>query len=146
MKYCSVADGCPEDNKSICCCECSVEGCCYRCEDSPETCGLSYEEQTPTELVPFQSKAMTVMKQIADLDLQKKQLEAQDKEVRQTLQKLMDEYGIKSFENDILKVTFIDATVRATIDSKRLKEELPAIAEKYTKRSTVKASVRIEVK
>ena len=145
MKYCNV-EGCPQDDTMICCCECGDKECDYRCDMNPDTCGHSRGEATTTELVPFQSKAMTVMRQIADLDLQKKQLEAQDKEVRQTLQKLMDEYGIKSFENDILKVTFIDSTVRSTIDSKRLKEELPAIAEKYTKRSTVKASVRIEVK
>lgn len=143
---CCNYESCPNDGASRCCCECGDKECEWRCKMEPAECGSSVKKRPPTELTLFQSKAMTVMQQIADLDLQRKRLEAQDKEVRQKLQKMMDEYGIKSFENDILKITFIDTTVRATIDSKRLKEELPAVAEKYTKRSTVKASVRIEVK
>ena len=145
MTCCSF-ESCPNDGTIHCCCECGDKECNWRCKKAPNDCGSSFERSASTAMVPFQSKALTVMQQIADLDLQKKRLEAQDKEVRQKLKKLMDEYGVKSFENDILKVTFIDATVRATIDSKRLKEELPAVAEKYTKRSTVSASVRIEVK
>lgn len=89
---------------------------------------------------------MAIMQKIVDLNLQKKQLEAQDKEVRQQLEKVMGEYGIKQFENDLLKVTYVEPTTRTTIDSKKLKEELPAVAEKYTKVSQVKGSVRIEVK
>ena len=99
-----------------------------------------------TELTVFQSKALATMQTIADLDLQKKQLEAQDKVVRQQLQELMDQYGIKKFENDILKITYVEPTTRTTIDSKKLKEDLPAIAEKYSKVTQVKGSVRIEVK
>jgi regulator of replication initiation timing len=89
---------------------------------------------------------MAIMQKIVDLNLQKKQLEAQDKDVRQQLEKVMGEYGIKQFENDLLKVTYVEPTTRATIDAKKLKEDLPAVAEKYTKRTTVKGSVRIEVK
>jgi uncharacterized protein YpuA (DUF1002 family) len=98
------------------------------------------------ELVPFQSKAMAIMQKIVDLNIQKKQLEAQDKDVRQQLEKVMGEYGITSFENDLLKVTYVAPTTRTTIDSAKLKKELPAVAEKYTKISQVKGSVRIEVK
>ena len=98
------------------------------------------------ELTLFQSKALAVMQNIAALDKQKKQLEAQDKVVRQELQKLMDEHGIKKFENEILAITYVEPTTRTTIDSARLKKELPAVAEKYSKISQVKSSVRIEVK
>ena len=58
----------------------------------------------------------------------------------------MDKYGVKKFENDILKITYVEPTTRETIDSKKLKAELPAVAAKYTKISQVKGSVRIEVK
>ena len=102
----------------------------------------SYVKRTPL----FQSKAMAVMQEIADNDRLRKQLDAKDKAVRQELQEAMDKYGIKKFENDILKVTYVEPTTRSTIDSKKLKEELPAIAEKYTKTTVVKGSVRIEVK
>jgi predicted phage-related endonuclease len=40
----------------------------------------------------------------------------------------------------------VEPTTRTTIDSKKLKEDLPAIAEKYSKTTVVKGSVRIDVK
>lgn len=129
-----------------CCCDCpSVAECDNRCGEVPETCGRSTMGET-TDLTLFQSKAFVVMENIVALDKQKKQLEAQDKVVRQELQKLMDEYGVKKFENDILAITYVEPTTRTTIDSARLKKELPVVAEKYSKISQVKGSVRIEVK
>lgn len=135
-----------KDYGDICChvC-CDRDDCKTACTSNPCTCGKSVGAES-TELTVFQSKALATMQKIADLDLQRKQLEAQDKVVRQHLQELMDFYGVKKFENDILKITYVEPTTRATIDSKKLKEELPAIAEKYTKISQVKGSVRIEVK
>lgn len=137
-------DGC---NKQIVCCkECpDAKGCEDRCDLDPNICGDSEFAET-TDLTLFQSKAIAIMQEIADLDRMKKQLEAKDKVVRQELQEAMDKYGIKKFENEILKVTYVEPTTRSTIDSKKLKEELPAIAEKYTKTTVVKGSVRIEVK
>lgn len=130
-----------------CCCDCpsSVE-CDDHCGNIPETCGYSSMKKETTDIVSFQSTAMVIMQKIADLDLQKKQLEAQDKMMRQELQEAMDKYGVKKFENDILKITYVEPTTRTSIDSARLKKELPAIAEKYSKISQVKGSVRIEVK
>lgn len=130
----------------ICCFKCEIMGSCDdACDTDIKICGCSIEEET-TDLTLFQSKAMAVMQEIAELDRMKKQLEAKDKVVRQELQEAMDKYGIKKFENDILKVTYVEPTVRETIDSKKLKAELPAVAAKYTKTSQVKGSVRIEVK
>lgn len=145
MFQCKAAEcGIHGDNK--CCYECDERGnCMYQCDESdPNTCGGS--EVVSTDLTLFQSKAMVVMQEIAYLDKQKKVLETKEKMVRQELQEAMDKYGIKKFENDILKVTYVEPTTRTTIDSARLKKELPAVAEKYTKTSQVKGSVRIEVK
>ena len=144
MIKCKQCD-CPRGNGDICCFKCADSlNCDSSCDCSdPESCSQSVET---TDVVPFQSKAMAIMQKIVDLNLQKKQLEAQDKDVRQQLEKVMGEYGIKQFENDLLKVTYVEPTTRTTIDSAKLKKELPAVAEKYTKRSLVKGSVRIEVK
>lgn len=129
----------------ICCFECDImESCEDACDTDIKVCGCSIEETT--DLALFQSNAMVIMQQIADLDLQKKRLEAQDKEMRQQLQEAMDKYGVKKFENDILKITYVEPSTRVTIDTKKLKEDLPAVAEKYSKVSQVKGSVRIEVK
>jgi predicted phage-related endonuclease len=136
---------CNNGKGNICCCECN-NPCKDCCEEDPKTCGGAIVEEHTTDVAVFQSKALVIMQTIAALDLQKKQLEAQDKEMRQQLQEAMDKYGVKKFENDILKITYVEPTMRTTIDSKKLKEELPAVAEKYTKRTLVKGSVRIEVK
>ena len=136
---------CTEGLKDMCCHECHDESCKERCTLKHDKCGHSFNDGSKLP-APFQTKALAVMQQIADLDKQKKLLEAQDKEVRQELQRCMDEYGIKSFENEILKITYIEPTTRTTLDSARLKKELPAVAEKYSKRSLVKGTVRIEVK
>ena len=42
------------------------------------------------------------------------------------------------------KLTYVSPSTRNTIDSKKLKEEEPAIAEKYTKTTNVKATIRLE--
>lgn len=138
---------CEHKADNICCNECSEVNCPERCNGNMDTCDYAeYDTVKTTDVVPFQSKAMAIMQKIVDLNIQKKQLEAQDKDVRQQLEKVMGEYGITSFENDLLKVTYVAPTTRTTIDSAKLKKELPAVAEKYTKVSQVKGSVRIEVK
>ena len=42
------------------------------------------------------------------------------------------------------KLTYVSPSTRNTIDSKKLKEEEPAVAEKYTKTTNVKATIRLE--
>lgn len=92
------------------------------------------------------SKAIAIMRQINSLIKQKKAIEAQEAEVRENLEKVMADYNVKSFENDILKVVYVEPTTRTTVDSKALKIECPEIYEKYSKTSEIKASVRISAK
>ena len=42
------------------------------------------------------------------------------------------------------KLTYVSASTRKTIDSKKLKEEEPSIAEKYTKITNVNPTIRLE--
>lgn len=135
-----------KDYGDACCFNCiERESCESSCMDDPNKCGYSVTENSQ-ELTLFQSNAMAIMQNIATLDRMKKELDAKDKVLRQELQEAMDKYGVKKFENDILKITYVEPTTRTSIDSARLKKELPAIAEKYSKISQVKGSVRIEVK
>ena len=43
-----------------------------------------------------------------------------------------------------VKLTYVSPSTRSTIDSKKLKEEEPELAKKFTKTSNVRATVRIE--
>ena len=145
MKLCKQASQ-SDCGKKICCFECeNVSSCYFACQHtSNEGCANLYEESTAMQT--FNNKAMVLMKNIAALDRHKKALDEQDKEVRAALKKTMDEFEIKSFENDILKVTFVAETTRTSIDSAKLKKDYPDIAERYSKTSKISASVRIVVK
>lgn len=50
----------------------------------------------------------------------------------------------KSILVDSVKLTYVAPSVRTTIDSKKLKEEEPELAKKFSKTSNVSATVRIE--
>jgi hypothetical protein len=67
---------------------------------------------------------------------------------RQQLYVLMTEQGVDSWEtlNKSLLITRVAPSTKPTIDSARLKADLPEIAEKYTKISNVKGYVRITVR
>lgn len=140
---------------------CDKGMCCYYCEDSltcADACGnfddkaeleeqgCEYQFDEETALQEFTSNALTVMKEIAAINSQKKMLEEQEKKVRMTLEAAMDQYGIKSFDNDILKVTYVAPTTKTSVDSAKLKKEYPEIFKKCSKTSDVKGSVRITVK
>ncbi len=81
-------------------------------------------------------------------NLKKKQdeIQAQADEIRNLILKAMKEQGIKSFENDFLKLTYIAPSERVSIDTQKLKKELPDIAEKYSKKIPVKETVRITLR
>lgn len=91
-------------------------------------------------------KILSVQRALKTLDLKKKELEDQEKEMKQALIKKMEENGVKSIDNDLFKITYVEGYERESIDSTRLKKEKPEIAAEYIKSSTVKASVRITLK
>lgn len=109
-------------------------------------CEEQFDEETALKEFNKDSNAMAIMQQISAISKQKKELEEKEKEVRAALEAAMGQFGIKSFENDILKVTYVAPTKKTTIDSKALKKDHPDVYEKYAKTSDVKASVRITVK
>jgi vacuolar-type H+-ATPase subunit I/STV1 len=98
------------------------------------------------ELLQFQSSVPDAIRQITDLIKLKKQLDDQEKKLKATLTNAMERHGVKSFENDLIKMTYVAPTTRSTIDSTRLKKDHPALAEQYTKVSDVSASVRVSLK
>lgn len=142
---------------------CGKECCCYDCKDAKKCedkcptyeelgkdvvteCEECEEVQEQTEVVTLDQKVPESIKILTDIMKQKKHIEEVEKQVRETLLNTMEQHGIKSFENDVIKLTYIAPSERKTIDSTRLKKEHPEIAEAYMKTSSVKSSVKIEVK
>lgn len=71
---------------------------------------------------------------------------AQKEQFRKAILEAMQRTGVKSFENDVLKITYKEAYERDTIDGARLKSEMPEVAREYTKKTKVGASVIVKVK
>lgn len=83
---------------------------------------------------------------IKTLDEQKKQAELQLSNFKEKLISAMEEKGVKSMDMGTLKITYIAPNTRESIDTTKLKNELPEIAEKYKKCIATKASVRITLR
>lgn len=111
------------------------------CERNGE---LYTQQLTPplTELLELAEIETT----IANLEKQKKAAETHAQEVRQALIDAMEKNGVTSWSTPIIQVTYIAPTTRASIDAKALRADLPAIADKYTKTSNIKASLRITLR
>ena len=58
----------------------------------------------------------------------------------------MEKHDIKKWDNEVMIVTYVAPTTRTSIDSKKLKEDMPEVVEKYSKTSNVKSSIRIKLK
>lgn len=139
----------PTCGLNICCFYCDRKDSCEEaCGDAKDgmaqKCPDAFSEETA--LSKMKKDAAAVIKAIADLTIQKKKIEEQEKEMRVQLVKAMEQYGVKKFESDSVTFTYTAPTVRNSIDSVKLKKELPDVAAKYTKTSNVSASVKIEVK
>lgn len=75
-----------------------------------------------------------------------KEIEAQYKQMKDKLYELMMQHKVKSFETDNYRITLVLPTTSTSIDSKKLKEEMPEVAKKYSKVSNRKGSVKITEK
>lgn len=145
---CKVVDnGCPHD-LDICCGVCGFKANCGNCCDA---CGgdiqkCSDAEVITGEMTAFQSAVPVTIQKMVDLLKLKKQLDEQEKQLKKVLVENMEVYGVKSFENDFIKMVYVAPTTRSTIDSAKLKTDYPEIAERYSKTSNVSASVRVTLK
>lgn len=141
--------GCVKD-KDICCQSCDETSYCKGvCIDQPSNddsgCGEAvFEDNNPVEV--FQNAAATVIKSIANICKAKKKLEEQEKNFKSQLLDAMERHNIKSFNNDVLKITYVAGTTAISIDSKKLKEKYPQIVAECSKTSNKSAYVKVELK
>ena len=66
--------------------------------------------------------------------------------MKEKLLAAMEAYGVTKFENDVIKITYYAPSTTTSIDSTRLKKEQPDIAKEYSKTSSKKSYIKIEVK
>ena len=84
------------------------------------------------------------MKKLSEMGLQKKKIEEEEKKIKSQLEKVMDEYGIKSIDNEFLRITKVLASTYITLDTKKIDPEIyEQLPKKEVKR---KASIRFDIK
>ncbi|MBU5212882.1 hypothetical protein [Heyndrickxia oleronia] len=102
------------------------------------------------EIQAFESKHMMLMANVAQHIQQEKLLKEQTAKLKEDLGKAMDEFGIKSIDNDLLKITRTAASTSKSLDTTRLKNEEPELFAElmtdYPKITNRSASLTIKVK
>lgn len=102
------------------------------------------------EVQVFENKYLAVMVELSAIEQQKKSIEKKSKEIKADLEKAMDEYNIKSIDNEYLKITRVEASESVSIDLKAMKKKEPELYDDllvdYPKVRKRKAYVRFTVK
>jgi len=102
------------------------------------------------EVQVFEQQHLEVFQQLATITKTKKQLEEQEKKVKEDLEKAMDAYDIKSIDNQFLKITRVNGSTSTSVDLKLMQEKEPKLygelLEDYPKVTTKKSYLTFKVK
>ena len=123
----------------------AIETFWIRCEylkENPKMTEREFYNAGQNEVAVLADKVQKMEMQL----VQFKELEKQYKEAKKKLHDAMEAYDIKKFETDHVVITRILPGERKSLDSKKLKEDHPEIAEQYQKITKTKGSVRIKLK
>lgn len=83
---------------------------------------------------------------IKSIEDKKQEAEQQRDELRAALMAAMEKQGVKKFENERITITYVAPTTSTSIDSAKLKKDMPAVYEQYSKTSNKKAYLKITLK
>lgn len=87
--------------------------------------------------------ATDVVEQIKNFQKLKAEMDIKEKELKASLKEAMEAKGIKKFIINGLCATIKEGTVRKSVDTKRMKEEIPEVYEAYLKESNVASSITL---
>lgn len=68
---------------------------------------------------------LTIMAQLASLEKEKKSIEAADKKARDQLTALCDQYGVKSIDNEYVRISYVEPKSTTSIDLATVKKKEP---------------------
>ena len=101
------------------------------------------------ELVKIEDGKIEVVKEVIERikasEKMKLEIELMQKEFKRELKEAMEKCGINKWVTDELCATIREASTRTTLNSKKLKEELPEIYEQYSKTSNVASSIILTI-
>lgn len=80
-----------------------------------------------SELQVFEQANLAVFQRLHDFKKQKEEMEKAEKELKDYLLQAMEENGIKSFKNEYITISHIEASTSTSIDLKALEKEEPEL-------------------
>lgn len=83
---------------------------------------------------------------IAEFEKRVKDLKAKEDKLKKLILEEMETKGIIKLNTDVLSITYVAPTDRESLDSKKLREDLPNVYDAYINIKPVKSSIRIKLK
>lgn len=96
--------------------------------------------------IPNEEEFNTLEITLKNVYNQQKVLEEQKKKLEALIVEYMDRNGIRSYENDVLRIVFVDGEEKTSVDVKLIKALYPEIAEKCIKTIKQKSYIRVTMK
>lgn len=88
--------------------------------------------------IEIQQEALSKLKSFQEY---KKEMDKLEKDIKKDILEAMESNGIKSFENDVVKITYVESCTRTTIDTKLVYEL--GLMHHLSKETPVKSSVKV---
>lgn len=106
--------------------------------------------EKPIAITSEQGEALEAIRQleekIVSLDKVLKDYKAQQEAQKSAVMEFMKAHNLSKWEvSDSLSFTYVEPTTRVSLDSTRLKKDLPEVWEQYKKETQVKESLRINI-
>ena len=98
----------------------------------------------------FNQQHLALFQNLKEIEQEKKKLETMSKNFKEELLNAMLEHGVKSIDNDFVKVTVTKASESVSVDLKELQKKEPRLygelVEDYPKVTKRAESIRVTVK
>lgn len=88
--------------------------------------------------IEIQQEALSKLKSFQEY---KKEIDKLEKDIKKNILEAMENNGIKSFENDVVKISYVEPYTRTTIDTKLVNEL--GLMHQLAKETQVKSSVKV---
>lgn len=99
-----------------------------------------------TALKRFEERNLAVFKELSELKKQRKALEEQEAKLKEGIENAMTHYGVTSFKNEYITISYVPESKSETIDLKALQSNEPELyaelLEDYRKVTKKKGYVR----
>lgn len=114
---------------------------CKKCYDKALV-GIEFKAEVPG----LPKEIMPALLKLQELEVQSKAIKEESDKLKTNLLESMEQHGITKWDNDVMTITYVAASVRSSVDSKKLLKDYPEIYSEVIKKSNVKSSIRIKLK